>query len=454
MDSEVSPYQVAIALLVLVLAGLLLWRITRRQPGGSRPPDPLPAPPAETGTETLLLMASAGEALIDSGYDAISVRDALQDIARVNGMPGAEIIALPTALFVSAHFAGQLRTAAVSTGHGRLRLHQIEAVDEVVGSARRGLTDPPAARQQIDEIRRRKAPFGPRLQILGQVCTAVALAVLLGGSLLGVAVAAALGALVGGLMLAGEAIQEQYRVLLTVAASFGVALVVFALTRAEPDIGILPTLVAPLVTLLPGALITTGLLELSTGQMLAGAGRLATGGMRLVLLALGIMTAAALIGVPAADLTEAQKPLGPAAPWAAVAVFAVGVVLSQCARPSSLGWILLVVYVAYGAQIVGDVLFGGVLSAFVGAVVMTPVAVIASRRRSGPPALVSFMPAFWLLVPGALGLVGITTVLDGGTYGLRTLITMTTTMVAIALGVLVGLALCAAGRVRTATPGG
>ncbi len=56
------------------------------------------------------------------------------------------------------------------------------------------------------------------------------------------------------------------------------------------------------------------------------------------------------------------------------------------------------------------------------------------------------MPAFWLLVPGALGLVGVTTILDGDTYGLRTLTTTTTTMVAIALGVLVGLAFSRTGR--------
>ena len=66
----------------------------------------------------------------------------------------------------------------------------------------------------------------------------------------------------------------------------------------------------------------------------------------------------------------------------------------------------VVLYVAYGAQVLGDVLFDGVLSALVGAAAMTPVAVIIARHRTGPPALVSFLPAFWLLVPGALGLIG------------------------------------------------
>ena len=102
---------------------------------------------------------------------------------------------------------------------------------------------------------------------------------------------------------------------------------------------------------------------------------------------------------------------------------------------------MVVLYVAYGAQVLGDVLFDGVLSALVGAAAMTPVAVVIARQRTGPPALVSFLPAFWLLVPGALGLIGVASVLNGDLGGASTIITTVATMMAIALGVLLGLAM-------------
>ncbi|MEO6997400.1 MAG: threonine/serine exporter family protein [Terracoccus sp.] len=438
-----------IALLVLLLAALTLLRLTRRHaatPQTARPTQGGPSVAGDHVADTLLLMISAGEALIDSGYDVVSVRTSLEDIAEVNGLQSAEIIALPTALFVSAQRDGELSTGAVSTGSRRLRLHQIEELDDVVGHARSGEIMPREARQAVIDVRLLPPPFTQAQQLMGQMLSSIALAVLLGGSWLGVGIAAVLGGLVGMLLSASSRVHPQFRVLVTVAATFSVATAVFLLARAGLDIGILPTLVAPLVTLLPGALLTTAVLELATGQMIAGAARLAAGAMQLLLLALGIITAAALVGIPAIDLSEARAGLGPVAPWIAVGVFGVGIVLGQCARAGSLGWILLVVYVAYGAQVLGDAVFGGVLSAFVGAAVMTPVAVLVSRRPSGPPTLVSFMPAFWLLVPGALGLVGVTTILDGDTYGLRTLTTTTTTMVAIALGVLVGLAFSTAGR--------
>jgi uncharacterized membrane protein YjjB (DUF3815 family) len=144
------------------------------------------------------------------------------------------------------------------------------------------------------------------------------------------------------------------------------------------------------------------------------------------------------VGVPAVEVSSQGSALGPLGPWIAVAVFGVGIVMNQCARPGSLGWILLVLYVAYGAQVLGGLAFGGVLSAFVGALAMTPVADLVARQKTGPPAMVSFTPALWLLVPGALGLVGVAEMVRGDTTGTSTLVTAAETMVSIALGVLVG----------------
>jgi hypothetical protein len=45
-----------------------------------------------------------------------------------------------------------------------------------------------------------------------------------------------------------------------------------------------------------------------------------------------------------------------------------------------------------------------------------------------------------MLVPGALGLVGVATLLDGGAGGISTLVSTASTMLGIALGVLLGLA--------------
>ena len=68
-------------------------------------------------------------------------------------------------------------------------------------------------------------------------------------------------------------------------------------------------------------------------------------------------------------------------------------------------------YAAWAGQSVGNELFGGYASGFVGGVVMTLVAYLLARLPSTMPVYAMFLPGFWLLVPGSLGLVGLTTTL-------------------------------------------
>ena len=283
------------------------------------------------------------------------------------------------------------------------------------------------------------SPFSRPQRIGAYGLLSAALSVLLESSWPGVLLAGVLGLAVGTVLLLTERLVATSHALVVVAVSLGVALIVLIVARLA-DPGVLPAIVAPLVILLPGGLLTIGVIELATGQIMSGAARVAAGAMRLLLLATGIVAASALVGIPA-FVPGGPDPLGPIAPWIAVAVFGLGITVYQCARPRAIGWILVVLYVAYGAQVLGDVLFDGVLSALVGAAAMTPVAVVIARQRTGPPALVSFLPAFWLLVPGALGLIGVASVLHGDLGGAGTIITTVATMIAIALGVLLGLAI-------------
>ena len=76
---------------------------------------------------------------------------------------------------------------------------------------------------------------------------------------------------------------------------------------------------------------------------------------------------------------------------------------------------------------------------------MTPVALWIGRFAGAPPPQVTFLPAFWLLVPGAIGLIGVTEVVgnpaDAAIEDLLTPIASIASIVSIALGVLGGIAL-------------
>ena len=88
---------------------------------------------------------------------------------------------------------------------------------------------------------------------------------------------------------------------------------------------------------------------------------------------------------------------------------------------------------------VGNAIFGGYVSALIGAMVMTPTAVWVSRLPSAMPPTASFLPGFWLLVPGALGLIGLTKLAGNPNgAGVEDLVATAVSIFAVAVGVLCG----------------
>jgi uncharacterized membrane protein YjjB (DUF3815 family) len=183
-------------------------------------------------------------------------------------------------------------------------------------------------------------------------------------------------------------------------------------------------------------------MELAAGQTISGASRLVEGLVDLMLLAFGIVAAAALVGAPAADLLD--RPLDRLGVWTvplSLIAIAIGDHLHLCAPRKTVPWILLVLAVAWGGQAAGARVFSAELSGFFGALAMTPVVLLIGRRKKGPPTMVLFLPAFWLLVPGATGLIGVTAIVGTNSRLAPSSFTSTMmTVLAIALGVLLGTA--------------
>ncbi|MEO1056917.1 MAG: threonine/serine exporter family protein [Actinomycetota bacterium] len=395
-------------------------------------------------TVTLDFLLELGEGLIDAGDAVHNVTGTLQAIATVNGIANLGAIVLPTALILSVPGADDVTTEVSVAGTAKLRLDQVEALIDVAQRAERGDLNPVDGRRALTEIRERPPAFLPIVQVVGSAVAAGGLALILRGGWPEVPIAAVLGGLVGLLNRLTARRRYLYRPFWPLLASFVASATTFAALRAT-DLIAFPTLVAPLITFLPGALLTIAVLELATGQIIAGASRLAAGVFQLILLALGIVAGARFVGVPADSVgSEPEGPIAVAGPWVGVAVFGLGVSWSQGLRRTSWVWIVVVLYAAYAGQVVGGLFFGGELSSFFGAAAMTPIAVLLARLGLGPPTLVTFLPAFWMLVPGALGLEGVTRIIgDDRITGTAPLTATVTSMVGIALGILLGLALSA-----------
>jgi len=124
-----------------------------------------------------------------------------------------------------------------------------------------------------------------------------------------------------------------------------------------------------------------------------------------------------------------------------VIIFGAGVYLHFSAPQRSFWWVLLVLLVVFAVQQLAAAVFSSEISGFFGMLVATPLGYLIQTRFRGPPAMVTFLPSFWLVVPGSLGLRSVTHMLSDRTAGIDGLITVVFAIASIALGTLVGASL-------------
>lgn len=191
---------------------------------------------------------------------------------------------------------------------------------------------------------------------------------------------------------------------------------------------------------LPGAAITLAVIELTSRDVISGSSRLIAGFVQIIQLAFGIVIAAQLLGLDETQLSPAAiNKIGPWAPWLGVIVYAVGVMLFFAPPRSFLPWLVSICGIAYGAQFLGDLVLGSYASGFSGGLALSVAALAMSRLRTSPPAITMILPGFWLLVPGSMGLIGVTELFgaDGDAALPATLISM----ISVAFGMQAGLVL-------------
>jgi uncharacterized membrane protein YjjP (DUF1212 family) len=375
--------------------------------------------------------------LSEESVDAIAER--LGRVARAYGQRDTEFIILPTVVLIQTDGVVQGRLITRTSGRKALRFDQIAELYRIVREAERGSIDPFDGIEQLNAMGAQRPRFGWVVRVLGHAVLTMGLCLLLVPSWTGVAISFALGLLIG---LAKLVRSATLRLVFPVVAAFVSGTIVFWLA-IEFDVGNPAVLlVPPLVTFLPGGMITTATMELAVGEVISGASRLVGGFVQLALLAFGVLAAGAVTGATVfsfrADPDEDLLPW-----WVAllgVLFFAFGIFLHFSMPTAALGWVLLTLAVAYAGQLAGVLLIGSAFSGFVGAVVVTPLVLAIAATRHGAPSQLTFLPAFWLLVPGAAGLIGLTGAI-GGAAGFADFAEALTSVVAIALGVLIGTAL-------------
>lgn len=397
-------------------------------------PEHVVAPPPEAVLE---LLRHLGVALSRAGDATERVTQILGDVASMYAVRGVTFFVVPTGVFVRIETGSTIRMDFEAGGSEQLRLDQVDALYRLVDDIRHGLVDAETAAERLAALLASRPRFGAVVAVLASGVLTVGLGLVLNPTASALPAFLLIGFLVGGLRWWADR-SPMLSLVLPVAAAAVVTGVVFQWVAPALDAPPLEIVIPSLVTFLPGAALTMATVELSTGDMLAGSARLVYGLERLLVLTFGIALGTELADVPAVSGQSATT-LGWWAPWLGVLVFGLGQFFSSSAPRRTLGWLLVVLYVAYGVQALSGRVLGTLGASFLAAAVVLPVCYAIQSRRSGPPVPVTFLPTFWLLVPGALGLQGVAQIVGADqAAGLGDFLDALLSIVAIAVGVVVG----------------
>ena len=404
--------------------------------GNQSPPEEQSDVP-EISPDLVPLLRELGRAMLDSGQSVNDAQDVLEQVADLHGAHTVQTLVLPTCVFIRAQTASGVVTDFTDAAGSGLNLDQIGALYGVIRRLRAQTIELADARAELRAIRRRPPRFGAVLTIVGHAILTLGFGLILNPTLDLLPVFLVLGLGVGILRwLAAR--WPTLSTALPVVAAFLVTVV--AIQVIQPWLGDSPlqVLVPPLISFLPGSVLTVAAIELTSNQIVSGASRLLYGIAQLLLLVFGVVAGAAVAG----DLIAGHsgERLGWWAPWVGIVMVGLGQMLFSSTPRRSLPWVLVVLFAAYAAQLGGSFV-APEISGFFGALVIVPLATLIERTRTGPPAAVTTLPAFWLLVPGALSFLGLSELVAGDTGSVTDLANAVVAVFAIALGILVGTAL-------------
>jgi uncharacterized membrane protein YjjP (DUF1212 family) len=371
------------------------------------------------------------------GYSAARLEDILGATADRLGLAGHRFFSMPTQIMAAFGPEDRQRTHLLRVEPGEVNLGKVAALEQVSLDVAQGRASPEEGMAHIERIVAAPSPYGPALVTLAHGFLSGAVCQFLGGGWHEIIVATVLGLGLGLLAIYAANHARVGRVFESLAA-FLLSAAAIGLARLVGPMSVFLATLAGLIVLMPGLLLTTAITELATRHLASGTLRLSSAFMTLLGIvfgvALGTRLGIMLFGAPLSALPVA---LPGWVPLVAVVLASSCSVVILRADPGDAPWIVAAGVLGVLAGRFGAAKLGLELGMFVAAfgVAMASAAYERWRNRPAPVVLV---PGILLLVPGSIGYLSVSSLMERNTVaGIDTAFTMVLTAVSLVAGLLI-----------------
>jgi uncharacterized membrane protein YjjP (DUF1212 family) len=397
------------------------------------PPTALAPPDTYPPDDVAAMLREIGVALSEVAQAAPLVESRLFRIAAKYTTKPVRLVVMPTVLMIQ---IGREAYEIDGSTHSSLQLDAAGRIDDIASLAEAGAIAPTDAVAAIEAARRMPPRFGRFTTAIGYAITTLGFGIMINPTWATLPGYLFLGLMVGLIVSYGGRFPSLTPILPTLSALVVTLLATWFVAAAVDD-GLLRVISPALVATLPGMALTTGAMELADSQIISGSSRLIYGISQLALLVFGVMLGMRIAG---SEMTP-RAPSAPMGPWSlylSIIVVAIGLFIYLSAPRGSLFWLTAAIAVAVLGQKLAESLMSSAHSGFVGAVLAVLFAMLCTRIRTAPPAVVMLLASFWSLVPGALSFMSVSQAATGSNADVATMGVAGAAIAAIALGTLVG----------------
>ena len=382
-------------------------------------------------------MLRLARALHAYGYSAPRLEDILGATAERLGLAGYRFFSMPTQIMAAFGPEERQRTHLLRVEPGEVNLGKLASLEEVSIDVAQGRASLEEGMARIERIVAAPSPYGPGLVTLAHGILSGAVCQFLGGGWREIVVATVLGLGLGLLAIYAANHARVGRVFESLAA-FLLSTAAIGLARLVGPMSVFVATLAGLIVLLPGLLLTTAITELATRHLASGTLRMSSAFMTLLGIVFGVALGTRLgTMVFGAPLSAAPSALPGWAPIVAIVLAAACSVVILRADPRDAPWIVAAGLLGVLAGRFGAARLGPELGMFVAAFGVAMASAAYERWRSRPAPVV-LVPGLLLLVPGSIGYLSMSSLMERDTVaGIATAFTMVLTAVSLVAGLLI-----------------
>lgn len=385
------------------------------------------------------MLGALGLALIFSNNPVSDASETLQSVAAAYGRHDLRIVCLPTFVLIEDPTATKAQTSLFPANDmNMLRLEQAGAVQSLVHRAANLRLDPDEVVRELQEITDSPPRFGFWRALLGHTLLTVGFGLVMNPTLSSLPIYVVLGVIVGIIVILGSRVRTLALVLPVFAAFVATGIVGIAINMGLIKVDAVLLIAPGVVILLPGLALVLAAVELANGQLISGASRFIYGFAQLGMLAFGVYIGIVLFKIQLTFDTTSDERLGNWAPWLGIVIVGFGYFLYSVAPKRSILWVIFALSVAHAGQLLGIALIGSALSGMIGAIIAIPIIYLVSHLASSPPAAVMLPCAYWVLVPGSMGFIGLTEAASHTDGAGNALVQTLGAIIAIAIGMVIG----------------